>query len=104
MLPPVNRSVAAEVCLPNSLMRRWLDEMRVADPSAAYHTIDPASFGAPDDIVTDIFELVALLPLREAAMAIDASQRSPFDDLRPELRHAFLADTHIRRTRSTPPQ
>jgi N-acetyl-1-D-myo-inositol-2-amino-2-deoxy-alpha-D-glucopyranoside deacetylase len=91
------RVALVETCLPNHLMRRWLDEMRDAQPDAPYHAIDPASFGTPDDRVTDVLDLADELTVREAAIAVHRSQHSPFEDLSAELRRAFLADTHLAR-------
>jgi N-acetyl-1-D-myo-inositol-2-amino-2-deoxy-alpha-D-glucopyranoside deacetylase len=88
-----------ETCLPNHLMRRWLVEMSDAHPGTAYHGIDPDAFGTPDGYVTDALDHSAVLELREEAIALHRSQRSPFEGLSPGLRRAFLADTHIARTR-----
>jgi N-acetyl-1-D-myo-inositol-2-amino-2-deoxy-alpha-D-glucopyranoside deacetylase len=89
-----------ETCLPNHLMRRWLEEMREAHPETAYHGIDPDAFGTPDGHVTDVLDHSAVLDLREEAIALHRSQRSPFEGLSAGLRRAFLADTHTARTRS----
>jgi LmbE family N-acetylglucosaminyl deacetylase len=84
-----------EHCLPNGLMRRWLEEMRALRPETAYHGLDPASLGRPDADITDVVDVSAVLPLREAAMAEHRSQASPFDGLSAQLRHAFLATDHV---------
>lgn len=87
--------LVVQTCLPNSIMRRWLDEMRETHPDAAYHGIDPAQFGTPDALVTDVLDHSDVLGLREAAIALHRSQRSPYDELSPDLRRAFLADTYV---------
>ncbi|MFN8022582.1 MAG: PIG-L family deacetylase [Acidimicrobiales bacterium] len=84
-----------ESSLPNHLMRAWLDEMRSIDPSAAYHSIDPASFGRPDDEITHVVDATSVLRTRELAISMHSSQSSPFDGLSPELRRAFLATDHL---------
>lgn len=89
-----------ESSLPNHLMRRWLAEMRTVDPDAAYHAIDPASFGRPDHEITDVVDVSAVLHRRELAVAMHVSQSSPFAGLSPELRQAFLATDHLVRVRS----
>jgi LmbE family N-acetylglucosaminyl deacetylase len=83
------------VALPNHLMRRWLDEMRLIDPDSPYQAIDPTQLGTPDDLVTDSIEHADLLALRDQAIAAHRSQRSPFDDLSADLRRGFLGCTHL---------
>ncbi|MGY1605850.1 PIG-L deacetylase family protein [Geodermatophilus sp. SYSU D00700] len=90
-------TVLVEHCLPNSLMRRWLEEMRTVRPDTAYHAIDPADFGRPDAEVTDVLDVSRFLDRREAAMAEHRSQATPFDGLSPDLRRAFLATDHLAR-------
>jgi N-acetyl-1-D-myo-inositol-2-amino-2-deoxy-alpha-D-glucopyranoside deacetylase len=89
------------VGLPNHLMRRWLDEMRSVDPDSPYQTIDAALLGTPDDLVTDVIEHPELLSVRDEAIAAHRSQRSPFEDLSPDLRRSFLASTHLIRPGET---
>lgn len=83
------------VGLPNHLMRQWLDEMRHLDPDSPYQTIDPAVLGTPDELVTDLIEHPELLDLRHEAIAAHRSQRSPYEDLSPELRRRFLGSTYV---------
>jgi LmbE family N-acetylglucosaminyl deacetylase len=82
-------------CLPNSLMRRWLDEMRRLRPDTAYLGLDPATLGRADADLTTVVDVAAHLELREAAIAVHRSQASPFDGLSPDLRRAFLATDHL---------
>ena len=91
-----------EHCLPNSLMRRWLDEMRVLRPGTAYHSLDPADLGRDDGEITDVVDASAVLERREAAMAEHRSQASPFDGLSADLRRAFLTTDHLVRVALTP--
>ncbi|UOY02110.1 PIG-L deacetylase family protein [Blastococcus sp. PRF04-17] len=86
-----------EHCLPNSLLRRWLDEMRSVRPDTAYHGLDPATLGRADEDVTDVLDTTAVLDRREAAMAEHRSQTSPFDGLSADLRRAFLTADHLAR-------
>lgn len=83
------------VALPNHLMRRWLDEMRSVDPDSPYQAIDASQLGTPDHLVTDVLELPEVLDVRERAITAHRSQRSPFEDLSPDLRRSFLVDTHL---------
>ena len=84
-----------EHCLPNSLMRRWLEEMRVLRPGTAYHSLDPADLGRDDAEITDVVDASEVLDRREAAMAEHRSQASPFDGVSDELRRAFLTRDHL---------
>jgi LmbE family N-acetylglucosaminyl deacetylase len=87
--------VLYEATMPNHLMRRWLDEQRTTNPTAAYHSIDPGEFGRPDHEVTHVIDARPVLATRELAIAMHASQASPFDGLSPELREAFLSTDHL---------
>ena len=91
-----------EHCLPNSLMRRWLDEMRSLRPGTAYHSLDPADLGRPDEEITDVLDGSDVLDRREAAMAEHRSQASPFDGLSDDLRAAFLTTDHLVRVGTGP--
>lgn len=82
-------------CLPNSLMRRWLEEMEGLRPDTAYLGLDPATLGRADDDLTTVVDAAAHLEVREAAIAVHRSQASPFDGLSPDLRRAFLATDHL---------
>jgi N-acetyl-1-D-myo-inositol-2-amino-2-deoxy-alpha-D-glucopyranoside deacetylase len=84
-----------EYCLPNSLLRRWLDEMRLVRPDTAYHALDPATLGRDDADITHVMDTAAVLDRREAAIAEHRSQASPFDGLSDDLRRAFLATDHL---------
>lgn len=89
-----------EHCLPNALMRRWLDEMRSVGPDTTYHQIDPACLGRPDADVTHVVDVRAVRARRDAAMAMHRSQTSPFEHLSRELRDAFLDTDHVALVRS----
>jgi LmbE family N-acetylglucosaminyl deacetylase len=86
-----------EQCLPNSLLRRWLDEMRAVRPDTAYHSLDPAALGRDDSEITDVLDTGDVLDRREAAIAEHRSQVSPFDGLSDALRRAFLTADHLAR-------
>jgi N-acetyl-1-D-myo-inositol-2-amino-2-deoxy-alpha-D-glucopyranoside deacetylase len=84
-----------EFCLPNSLLRRWLEEMRLVRPDTAYHALDPATLGRDDADITHVLDTTDVLDRREAAIAEHRSQTSPFDGLSDDLRRAFLATDHL---------
>ncbi|TQN42439.1 N-acetyl-1-D-myo-inositol-2-amino-2-deoxy-alpha-D-glucopyranoside deacetylase [Blastococcus colisei] len=91
------RPLLVEHCLPNSLLRRWLEEMRELRPDTAYHALDPAGLGRGDTEITDVLDTTAVLDRREGAIAEHRSQVSPFDGLSDELRRAFLTTDHLAR-------
>ena len=91
------RPAVVEHCLPNALMRRWLEEMRSVRPDTAYHALDPAGLGRADADITDVVDVRDVLDRREAAMAEHRSQTSPYDGLSEELRRAFLTADHFAR-------
>ncbi len=92
-----------EHCLPNSLMRRWLDEMRALRPDTAYHSLDPADLGRDDAEITDVVDVRDVLDRREAAMSEHRSQASPYDGLSDGLRRDFLTADHLVRIDPAPP-
>jgi LmbE family N-acetylglucosaminyl deacetylase len=85
------------VCLPRSLMRRWVDHVKVARPDMEHLDADVAALGTPDDEITTVVDVAVHLPARDRAMALHASQTSPFEGLPEDLRRAFLATDHLRR-------
>ena len=83
-----------QVSLANSLMRKWVEEMRSTRPDTVYLELDVDALGRPDAELTEI-DTASVLAVREQAIACHRSQHTPFDDLSPELRRAFLANTHV---------
>jgi LmbE family N-acetylglucosaminyl deacetylase len=88
-------------CLPRSLMRRWAAHMQALRPDMPHLDADVAQLGTPDEQITTVLDAAGHLPARERAVAVHASQTSPFDGLPADLRRAFLADVHLQRV--TPP-
>ncbi|WP_369134643.1 PIG-L deacetylase family protein [Modestobacter sp. I12A-02662] len=84
-------------CIPRSLMRRWVDHVKVARPDMEHLDADLAALGTPDEEITTFVDVAEHLPAREHAIALHASQTSPFEGLPDELRRAFLATDHLRR-------
>ena len=89
-------------CLPRSLMRRWAAEMQAQRPDMEHLDADVAALGTPDELITTVIDAAAHLPARERAIAVHASQTSPFEGLPDDLRRAFLADVHLRRVHPAP--
>jgi len=87
-------------CLARSSMTRWADHVRASsDGDNAYLGI--GELGTPDDQITTVVDVAAVLPVRWAAIRAHASQASPYDDLLPELQHEFLATDRLRLVRGT---
>ena len=84
-------------CLPQSLMRRWIDHMAGADPSWEHLRLAPP--GTPDELITTVIDTREHRSARERAIRRHASQRSPFDGLPEDLYGDFLTAEHLRRVR-----
>jgi LmbE family N-acetylglucosaminyl deacetylase len=84
-----------------SLLTRWLDSLREAQPDAGHLQLDTTELGRPDAEITTVIDVSAHLDLRRAAMARHASQRTPYDDMPDDLADAFLR--HDRLVRVEPP-
>ena len=84
-------------CLAKSLMRRWVDHLARVDPTWEHLRGDVP--GTPDELVTTVIDTGRHLPDRERAMRRHASQRSPYESLPADLRHAFLTAERLRRVR-----
>ena len=82
-------------CLPRSLMRRWIDHMRTTRSGMEHLDADAAAMGTPDERITHRIDASAHLAARDRAMAVHASQTSPYDGLPTDLREAFLSEVHL---------
>ena len=100
-LRAVDRSARQVRCyesvLPRSLMRAWVAERRRTDPESPYLDVD--DIGRADDDVTDVLDVSHVLAIRERAIAMHASQVSPFEGLSDELRCRLLTVDHLVRVR-----
>ena len=82
-------------CLPRSLLRRWADHRRRIDPGSPYLDVEEAALGTPDERITTAIDTSRFLEQRWQAIALHASQRSPYDDLPADLAGAFLTTEHL---------
>jgi LmbE family N-acetylglucosaminyl deacetylase len=71
--------------------------MQAVRPDMPHLDADVAALGTPDEQITTVIDAARHLPVRERAIALHASQTSPFEGLPADLRRAFLADVHLRR-------
>jgi len=85
-------------CLPQSLLREWIDYMSRENPDAFEH-LKLGIPGTPDENVTTVIDTATYLPMRDRAIAAHATQTSPFDALPDELRRKFLSKEHLQRIR-----
>ncbi|WP_243059393.1 PIG-L deacetylase family protein [Nocardioides sp. SR21] len=89
------RGVAAYLqALPRSLMTRWAEHMAGVRPELEVY-LRNADLGTPDEHVALVIDTSAHLDARERAIAVHASQTSPFEGLPPELRRDFLTREHL---------
>jgi LmbE family N-acetylglucosaminyl deacetylase len=79
--------------LPRSLMTRWAAHMAEARPEMAH--LRYAELGTPDEQVALVLDTSAHLQARERAIAVHATQISPYDGLPDDLRRAFLTREHL---------
>jgi LmbE family N-acetylglucosaminyl deacetylase len=84
-----------------SLLRLWFDTLRRSRPDAGHLQLDDTDLGRPDEDITTVLDATAVLELRRRAIALHASQHSPYDDLPDDLAEAFL--TRDRLVRVAPP-
>lgn len=81
--------------LPRSLMDRWVAHMVEARPEMAH--LRYADLGTPDEQIAVVLETAQHLEVRERAIAIHATQTSPFEGLPDALRRDFLTRDHLLR-------
>ena len=82
-------------CLPQQLMRQWVDDLQSKQPDAAHLAL--GELGTPEELITTIIDTTEFLELRERAIAIHASQVSPYEVMSPSLRRQFLTTERLRR-------
>jgi LmbE family N-acetylglucosaminyl deacetylase len=81
--------------LPRSLMDRWVAHMVEARPDMAH--LRYADLGTPDEQIDVVLDTAEHLATRERAIALHATQTSPYDGLPEELRRDFLTREHLLR-------
>lgn len=86
--------------LARSLMQAWAESVAASNPDSVY--LDVAVLGRPDHELTAI-DTSSVVDLRERAIACHRSQVSPFEQLPPDLRRAFLTVDHIVEPGATEP-
>jgi LmbE family N-acetylglucosaminyl deacetylase len=84
-------------CLPRELMARWAAELAARQPGSDYLAV--AELGTPEELITTVIDTHDTYEQREAAIALHASQTSPFEVMPDDLRRTFLSAERLRRIR-----
>lgn len=82
-------------CLPQQLMRKWVDVLRADQPDSQH--LDLGDLGTPESEITTVIDTARFLDRREEAIAVHRSQTSPYEVMPPELRREFLSAERLRR-------
>jgi LmbE family N-acetylglucosaminyl deacetylase len=85
-------------CITRSLLARWLAHAQQVRPDTPYLEAG-TTLGTRDDEITTVLDVAEHLPARERAIALHASQASPFAGLPDDLYRDFLAVDRLRRVR-----
>jgi LmbE family N-acetylglucosaminyl deacetylase len=84
-------------CVTRSLLTRWLERLRQANPDSGHLELDASELGRPDREITTVVDVSTHIDRRRSAMTHHASQRSPYDGMPDDLVDAFLRyDTLVR--------
>ena len=83
-------------CLPQSLMRQWVDRMRGDQPNKEHVRDEEPVLGTPDEQISTLIDVREHRAQLAIAMAEHASQDSPYDGLPDDLRDAFLDTARAR--------
>jgi LmbE family N-acetylglucosaminyl deacetylase len=82
-------------CVPRTLIRMWLDEQARQNPGSPY--LEIGDLGTPDEVITTVLDSSTYFERRERAIAVHASQVSPFAILSPEVRRMALSTDYLQR-------
>lgn len=87
-------------CLPRELMLEWTAILAERDPDSEHLRIEqegPGALGTPTVDITTVIDTTEYLEIRAKAIAVHASQVSPYDAMPTGLRREFLGAEHLRR-------
>ena len=82
-------------CLPQTLMREWVEHLTAKQPDSEHLAL--GELGTPEEQITTVIDTAAVLELREQAIALHASQTSPFEVMPAALRRSFLTVERLHR-------
>jgi LmbE family N-acetylglucosaminyl deacetylase len=78
-----------------ALLARWLSELQRARPDSAHLDLDRQGLGRPEEQITTVLDVAHLVPVRERAIALHASQVAPYEGMPADLRTEFLATDRL---------
>ncbi len=84
-------------CLPQSLMRQWVERMRADQPDKEHVQEAGPILGTPEEEISTLIDVREHRAQLALAMLEHASQDSPYDGLPDDLRDAFLNTARTRR-------
>ena len=76
--------------LPRVLLGQWFDELEWERPDSGHLDLDREGLGRPDADITTVLDASRVRDVRERAIALHASQVSPYDGMPTDLRDQFL--------------
>ncbi len=82
-------------CLPRVLMAKWVAELARRMPDSDHLAL--GELGTPEEEITTRIDTSELLELREQAIAVHASQTSPYEVMPADLRAEFLTTERLKR-------
>jgi LmbE family N-acetylglucosaminyl deacetylase len=84
------------------LLDRWFTELARLRPDAGHLDLEKSGLGRPTDQITTVLDVAHVRDVREQAIAVHASQTSPYDDMPADLRDAFLQTDRLVRLQPPP--
>ena len=73
-----------------ALLGRWFDELSRVRPGSGHLDLDQSGLGRPTDQITTILDVSHVRHIRDTAIALHASQTSPYEGMPADLRDQFL--------------
>jgi N-acetyl-1-D-myo-inositol-2-amino-2-deoxy-alpha-D-glucopyranoside deacetylase len=73
-----------------TLLHRWFTEIAHLRPGTTHLDLDKSGLGRPTDQITTVLNVSHVRQIRERAIAMHASQTSPYDGMPADLRDEFL--------------
>ncbi|MCU1360895.1 MAG: hypothetical protein JWN99_2184, partial [Ilumatobacteraceae bacterium] len=81
--------------LARPLLARWFEQLESVRPDSEHLDLHRAGLGRPEDHITVVVDASSVLAKRETAIALHASQTSPYEGMPPDLRDAFLSTDRL---------
>lgn len=84
------------------LLNRWFTELARVRPDAGHLDLDKAGLGRPTEQITTVLDVAHVREVRERAIAVHASQTSPYEGMPADLRDEFLQTDRLVRLQPAP--